>query len=329
MASMLPAAMVNPAAAQRAKLGWEAEQTYAELVSLLNELGDDGKLSHHTGIFRVAVDENLRDNFFETWESTSWPDGWCSWVTEEELVSQIPDLCPNYGGLDLHVGFWVDVQAFLASLKSELQSSGVEIIEAEDYSYDSTSDTITITFPDRNLIQSDRLIFSTGSDLRNHPLWSLLPMHGVKGQNAIFRLDRQISWRKPVVGYGYAIPLDASTICVGATYEHEFEDAEPNQEGAQLMREKFEQLLPELAKSASLKYQCSGVRLSTPNRLPMAGPHPTDDRLQIFSGLGSKGVQLAPYSARLMSQYLTEGEPLPPELDGERHWRKLRRQGKV
>lgn len=321
--------MVNPAAAQRAKLGWEAQKTYSELVGLLKQVDPTGALYQPTGVFRVAVDENLAHYFRKAWKSNVWPDNWCSWITREQLMAQVPELPHNYGGLDLHVGFWVDINSFLQKLHSRLRSKGVSVISADQYDFHESDGDIFVTSPDFANIRCGKLVFSTGAALRNHPLWSLLPMHGVKGQNAVYRLDQKITWNKPVSAYGYAIPLDETTMCIGATYEHEFENAEPDQIGVDDMNAKFRSLLPGLYEGATLQYQYSGVRLSTPNRLPMAGPHPHHENIYIFGGLGSKGVLLAPYSANLMSRHLIDKQPLPEEIDAERHWRKLRRQGKI
>jgi len=53
--------------------------------------------------------------------------------------------------------------------------------------------------------------------------------------------------------------------------------------------------------------QRAGVRVTLPDKLPVAGRHPEDPRLGIVNGLGAKGALFAPWLARQWSGHLARG----------------------
>jgi glycine oxidase len=55
----------------------------------------------------------------------------------------------------------------------------------------------------------------------------------------------------------------------------------------------------------------SGVRLTLPDRLPVADWHPKHPRIGICVGLGSKGALWAPWLARAWRAALKDGVALP------------------
>jgi glycine/D-amino acid oxidase-like deaminating enzyme len=62
-----------------------------------------------------------------------------------------------------------------------------------------------------------------------------------------------------------------------------------------------------------------GIRPTTPDRRPLLGRHPEQDRTFAFNGLGTKGVSLAPYWSEAMVRYMENGQPLNKEVDIERY----------
>lgn len=64
----------------------------------------------------------------------------------------------------------------------------------------------------------------------------------------------------------------------------------------------------------------AAVRVNLPDRLPMAGRHPQNDRLGIVNGLGAKGALWAPFLARQWVNHLSEGIAFDAEIDARRFW---------
>jgi len=54
-----------------------------------------------------------------------------------------------------------------------------------------------------------------------------------------------------------------------------------------------------------LKSQWAGVRASTPDKMPIIGPHKTVKNLYLLAGLGSKGLLYSAYLADMLIQNIT------------------------
>jgi glycine oxidase len=73
-------------------------------------------------------------------------------------------------------------------------------------------------------------------------------------------------------------------------------------------------MLPALNEAAVIG-ESAGVRVNVPGtRLPMLGPLPGRTRVWIFTGLGSKGLLMAPLLGRELSGYLDSSTPIPAEI---------------
>ncbi|WP_300556057.1 tRNA (5-methylaminomethyl-2-thiouridine)(34)-methyltransferase MnmD [Maricaulis sp.] len=147
------------------------------------------------------------------------------------------------------------------------------------------------------------------------------------GQVAVFEADVPA---QPVTWGHYACPTADGRLLLGATHI-KGEVAGPDAGAVQAFRAEALERLPELAGRLpeTVVETWSGVRASTPDRLPVAGRWDRDDAGWILSGLGSRGFAHAPL---LAEQVLSEicAEPLALELSGAEtlspHRFELRRQ---
>lgn len=131
------------------------------------------------------------------------------------------------------------------------------------------------------------------------------------GRVGVFDLpppERPLSWG------GYLSPTPDGQVLLGATHLKAWEAPEDNAAIAALA-DQLRALRPELAPppEQQLLGSWSGVRASTPDRLPVAGR--LDDQAYILSGLGSRGFAHAPLLAEQIASEIC-GEPLPLERDG-------------
>ncbi|MBX2812595.1 MAG: tRNA (5-methylaminomethyl-2-thiouridine)(34)-methyltransferase MnmD [Myxococcales bacterium] len=134
-----------------------------------------------------------------------------------------------------------------------------------------------------------------------------------------YRLPETISLSSGIVWGSYIIPgeVDHSgqpTIVLGATHAHDADPGDCN--AAQHKLEKnLSGVAPELAQA--LRPPCAmwaGVRTTSPDRLPLAGPAiAADDGLVLLSGLGSRGFAHAPLLGEMLIGDLT-GAPAALDL---------------
>lgn len=107
----------------------------------------------------------------------------------------------------------------------------------------------------------------------------------------------------------WLLPLGAGTAWVGATHEPGVADATPTVAARETLLSAATGLT---GGTVSLLAQFAGVRLTTADKLPVAGRHPLNPRLGICSALGARGALFAPWLARRWVEHLLAGAQFDP-----------------
>jgi glycine oxidase len=106
---------------------------------------------------------------------------------------------------------------------------------------------------------------------------------------------------------GYVVPRTGDRLIAGSTSEYVGFEKRVTAQGIAQILAAATQLSPNLA-SAAIAESWSGLRPDTPDHLPILGP--TDiEGLWIATGHYRNGILLAPGTARLMAEWITEGKP--------------------
>jgi glycine/D-amino acid oxidase-like deaminating enzyme len=160
-----------------------------------------------------------------------------------------------------------------------------------------------------------RVLLALGYGFRRHHELTALNLHALKGQTV--RVTRPDALPRdgllPLSGQGYVVP-EHDALVVGTSYEHDFTDLTPSDEQTRKILAKASRMLPALKKATVLD-ATAGVRVTVPGtRLPMLGPLPGRARIWIFTGLGSKGLLMAPLLARNLPTFFEKPETIPPEV---------------
>ena len=109
----------------------------------------------------------------------------------------------------------------------------------------------------------------------------------------------------------WLLPLRAGTAWVGATHEPGVDDVKLTAVG----RESLLAAAVTLTGGAvSWRAHFAGVRLTTADKLPVAGRYPANPRLGICSALGARGALFAPWLARQWVQHIVTGKVFAPEV---------------
>jgi glycine/D-amino acid oxidase-like deaminating enzyme len=136
------------------------------------------------------------------------------------------------------------------------------------------------------------------------------PLRPVRGQLL------QLEWIGPpltTIVWGpncYVVPRLDGSILVGATVEEAGFDERNTGAGVRDLLDAVHGLLPE-TKSARLIEARVGLRPATPDELPVIGPDPRVPGLIHASGHYRNGVLLAPITARLIGDFIVEGNRDP------------------
>jgi glycine oxidase len=164
-------------------------------------------------------------------------------------------------------------------------------------------------------IYARRLLLALGYGYHQHPALTSLNLHAVKGQTVRVALPATLRHNHlmPLAGTGYVVP-DGDTLIVGSSYERDFSDTMPSASQTQRILSKVARMLPALH-DATVLDATAGVRVTVPGtRLPMIGLLPNCKHTWIFTGLGSKGLLMAPLLARRLTTYFDQPDRIPREL---------------
>jgi glycine oxidase len=136
------------------------------------------------------------------------------------------------------------------------------------------------------------------------------PTKPVRGQMVALLNSGQLIRRVMRSEFGYIVPRDQATpqkLVAGSTLEHVGYEKAVTSGGIEQILAAVNEIAPGLG-CAEILETWSGLRPGTPDELPILGP--TDvDGLLIATGHYRNGILLAPISAKLIAECITDGNP--------------------
>ncbi len=114
-------------------------------------------------------------------------------------------------------------------------------------------------------------------------------------------------------GEAYLVPRLSGECLVGATVEDGVADRRVTLEGLDRLTAQAIATAPGLADAPFLR-AWAGIRPASPDGLPLVGPWPGDPGLHVATGHYRNGILLAPVTARIAREWLTEGASSLGEL---------------
>jgi len=179
------------------------------------------------------------------------------------------------------------------------------------------------------------VVLASGTGLAQTRWTDTLPMVPARGQVSRFACQQSATLPTCVVaGKHYAIPSD-DTLYVGASFDRHDSATDLRERDHAANLTGLGALLPGLEPAPEAISGHVGVRATTPDRMPFAGPVPDTMQcseayndlarglpassymplpvvpgLAVLGGFGSRGIVLAPYTARLMADWLCGGDEL-------------------
>jgi len=311
-------------------------------LDLLEELADQGlALSRdRCGVLQLAVDGD-EERMKAIAEIGGLPEPVALYVGANE-ASEIAGYSLPVGGVYFPQGGWLNPRQMCAAMArgAELalnaEVSGVRRAGALWEVLDTQAQVIT---------QADVVIFANAMNAVSLPELAWLPLAARRGQLSFVAATPRSALLRCVLGYGgYITPVHRGRHCLGATFDWT-EDAL----GAQTVSEEDHQrntddlaaALPAFSHGLSPEIVDgrAGIRCTTPDHLPVAGPVPDQAAylrdfaelrhghpwarypsaayhpgLYVLAGLGARGLTAAPLAAEIVACHIT-GEPWPVERD--------------
>lgn len=241
------------------------------------------------------------------WKKRSKEDELDDYINEGLSKAKLPNVFtePFFVGKVKHTS-WVDIKRLLSEYRLYLKANDKLIQESFDYS--------ALEFKkDRLLyhgVSAKKIIFCEGSMIGHNPFFNYLPMGLNKGELITIEsqnLQLNSMYKKKV----FILPRGNDIYKVGATFEWEWESNSPS-------KHKRQELIDSLNKLIKVPYKIinheAGIRPSVRDRRPLMGPHPENEKLVIFNGLGSRGCLMGPLLSEELINHLENNTPLNREL---------------
>ena len=206
---------------------------------------------------------------------------------------------------------WMNISSYLKAWRERLIEEGC-FVSATLSESDLKINTGSIQYKD---LQADRMIFCEGHHTRSNELWVWLPFLPAKGEILTIRCDLPQDFI--LLGGIFLIPLGNKLFRAGATYEWDYSDASPTEKG----REKLIDSIKQLVKIPfEVMAHHAGIRPTVKDRRPIVGRHPQYSNVYILNGLGTKGVQFAPFFANELIDFMESGKPINGEVNVSRFY---------
>lgn len=207
----------------------------------------------------------------------------------------------NYGRV-LRTGY-LDTALFLKMFDDYLQVKDLIIKETFDYS--------KIVFNEDNIVYKDirakKVVFAEGFGLHANPYFNDLPLDGTKGELFIIKAP-QLHLTDIINTSVFILPLGNDLFKVGATYNWEDKTDKPTDEGRTELSLRIKELLQ---CDFEIVSHLAGIRPTVKDRKPLLGSHEVHKNLYVLNGLGTRGVMLGPYSARILFEFTEKDIEIP------------------
>jgi len=321
-ASMVPLALYNPAAAMRARKGWQAETCASHLEKAVRKLLEYGTPKHafyaDNGVLRPALDEKMKRFFYDSTQNEDWPENWVSWMEADELEKRFPEVEHSFGAIYVSAGKTFDTPALLKQLHVLLEKEYNCIIQDEKVHSLKRSDEQWNVTTNKSTYSSNKVLLAAGSgsfeliDLSNQK------HHQVKGQ--AIEIEKPVTKDNypSVSSKGYIAMLNNKAV-IGSTYEHHFDNLDSTEKGIEILKNKLTRTFTNTGNGApEVKSSWAGIRITTPDRMPLLGELPGEDGLYLSIGFGSKGLMYSPYCGELLAAHIQDGRDLPFEVSLKR-----------
>ena len=235
-----------------------------------------------------------------------------------EAQRLFPALAEIRGALNSRVAARVDGRLISGALLRAAERHGLTVRQGSVERLALQSDTATGVVVAGEMLPAGAVIIAAGawsSELAEQ-LHVTLPITPHRGQIIHLRLPgvETAGWPIITAFHGhYMVPWDDSRVVVGATREADSGFA-PNMTAAGVHEVLGEALrvAPGLA-AATIADIRVGLRPATPDGVPVLGPVPGVRNVYIAAGHGATGLQLGPYSGKLMSD-LVLGHALESDI---------------
>lgn len=307
-ASQTAAGLFNVMTGKVAKKTIDAEEMLESLIGFFDEPAFQS-LKHNLHLMPI----------YRPFESGQNYNDWMAKITQSDYAALarhqsspiLEDQIQNpIGGLEVTTCGWVDTVGLCRDLIELLEKTGKFRREQRKFDYE-LLDPETGKYA-LEPTAFDEIIFCEGIWIKDNPWFDFIDLRPLKGQVLELNFSETIPTEFILNKQAFLIPKDKNNCTAGSTYELQYEDDQPSEEGINSIAESVSRAISRPFKVSSAR---AALRPTSPNRRPILGRHPEHNRLIVFNGLGTKGVLQGPYYAKMLRNWLDGSlETLPNDI---------------
>lgn len=308
--SIVAGGMYNPVILKRFTPVWKAiEQLkialpfYAELEEMLIN-----KYNYPIDIYRVFKSIEEQNNWFVASDKP---------LLSKYMSPQIVD--EKIKGIRAESGFGrltntgrIDTKKLLKDYRDYLKNK--EVLKNESFRYNDLK--IQENKIEYKHIKASKVVFCEGFGMKKNPFFNYLPMQEAKGELiTIYAPNLNVEFL--IKAAVFVLPLGNNYYKVGATFNWKDKTKLPTKEGKLELITKLETFITVPYKIVE---HTAGIRPTVKDRRPLLGKHPKYVNLAILNGLGTRGVMIAPITAKALYNNLEKGMELDRETSIQRFY---------
>lgn len=306
--SLVAGGMYNPVILKRFTPVWNATEQLATALPFYEELETKLKATYHysVDIYRIFKSVEEQNNWFIASDKPKLS----NYMTSEIVHENHEGVIAEYGYGKLVKTGRIDTRKLLEDYRNHLISKNNVRKECFQYEELAIAEN-TIQYKD---IEASKIIFCEGFGLQKNPFFNYLPMQEAKGELLIIHapnLNVDFLLKAAV----FVLPLGDSLYKVGATFNWKDKTKLPSEEGKAELIEKLESFIKT---PYTIVEHIAGIRPTVKDRRPLVGTHPKHPNLAILNGLGTRGVMIAPVSAKMLYNHLENGAEINKEYTIDR-----------
>jgi glycine oxidase len=320
-------------------LGALSAAMYKEFCARVQEDGGIDPMYHELPAINFAVVEEEAQIFREFLgreDAKALVDA--HWVGVDECRDVEPLLTEDAIGGVIHTHGQVDAYKLALAAVAAFERHGGRMRTGEAVGLARTGDRVTGVEHRRGRIDCEHVVLAAGAWMGEATDWLgfPVPVRPLHGEVLLTRLAGDPVRAFILTGrHGPILPRKDGVLLVGSIggvtmsgmdveAKHVFDphdptpprfDEAPTQAGLDTMIERAVRVMPAL-RDAELVMHLAGVRPLSADRMPLIGPVPGVEGAWLATGHGTKGIHLAPVTAKMVTDYVARGNT-SPEIPAE------------
>jgi len=306
--SMVAGGMYNPVILKRFTPVWNAISQLEIALPFYEELESQFKKKYHypVDIYRVFKSVEEQNNWFVASDKKGLLEFMIPNIIHEKHKGIIADF--GYGKLT-NTGR-IDTKSLLEDYREFLLKKN--LLKNQSFHYSELKilkDKITY-----NGVEASKIVFCEGFGLLQNPFFNYLPMQETKGELLIIHAPN-LNVDFLIKAAVFVMPLGNNNYKVGATFNWKDKTKLPTEEGKKELIQKLESFI-------NVPYEIvehiAGIRPTVKDRRPLVGKHSEYTNMAVLNGLGTRGVMIAPTTAKSLYNHLENSVELDKEISIDR-----------